>query len=233
MNGFPHGLTFSARDRRTLRTGAIALVLIVMVGRVLPAWHAWRARAVARSVRERAALADVTALLGVRRALHDSLVARERRLGALRGVLIHGDSPAAQGGSLAALITQAAESAHVTVGALGIHTEDGADAAPDAMHDPASGAPRSAPARDAPSDYRAIRVQGSATGDIQGAAIFLALLEKERPHLAVRSLTLTQPDVGAPRDHAEALHLEFLVEGMGALPAEIAPSRGGRSGSAP
>jgi len=185
-------LALPDRDRRTLTRGATALLLILVLGRGVPAWHAWRARTLLSSRSERAELARSLALLGARVAERDTLRARAARLQALRGALLAGATPAAQGALLAAIVSNTADSAHILLGAV--------DVQPDT-------------ARDA---FTSIHVHGSATGDIRGLTSFLVDLESSVPHLAVRSIALTQPDPTAPHDRAESLHLDFLVEGMGA-----------------
>jgi len=185
-------LALPDRDRRTLTRGATALLLILVLGRGVPAWHAWRARTLLSSRSERAELARSLALLGARVAERDTLRARAARLQALRGALLAGATPAAQGALLAAIVSNTADSAHILLGAV--------DVQPDT-------------ARDA---FTSIHVHGSATGDIRGLTSFLVDLESSVPHLAVRSIAFTQPDPTAPHDRAESLHLDFLVEGMGA-----------------
>jgi len=185
-------LALPERDRRTLTRGATALLLILVLGRGVPAWHAWRARTLLSSRSERTELVRSLALLSARVAERDTLRARTARLQALRGALLAGATPAAQAALLAAIVSNAADSAHILLGAV--------DVQPDT-------------ARDA---FTSIHVRGSATGDIRGLTSFLVELESSVPHLAVRSIALTQPDPTAPHDRAESLHLDFLVEGMGA-----------------
>jgi len=185
-------LALPDRDRRTLTRGATTLLLILVLGRGVPAWHAWRARTLLSSRSECTELARSLALLSARVAERDTLQARTARLQALRGALLAGATPAAQGALLAAIVSNTADSAHILLGAV--------DVQPDT-------------ARDA---FTSIHVRGSATGDIRGLTSFLVDLESSVPHLAVRSIAFTQPDPAAPHDRAESIHLDFLVEGMGA-----------------
>ena len=185
-------LALPERDRRTLSRGATALVLIVLLGRGVPAWHAWRARTLLSSHSERAELALSRALLGARVAERDTLRARTARLQALRGALLPGATPAAQGARLAAIVSNAADSAHILLGAVDVQPDTGRDA------------------------FTSIHVRGSATGDLRGLTSFLVELESSVPHLAVRSIAFTQPDPAAQHDRAESIHLDFLVEGVGA-----------------
>jgi hypothetical protein len=220
----------SHHDRRTLGAGVLAIALILVVGQGLPAWRAWRSGTLDAATREQAALARTRALVDAEPAIHDSLAARALRLTALRAVFLSGETPGTQGASLAARITQTAESAHVTIGALGIHTSDPSSGDQTSLRSPPNGARAGVQPSDGRDPLVTITVQGSAAGDIQGLATFLALLEKGRPAVAVREVTLTQPDVGAPRDRAESLHLDFLVEGIGASRASLASSNSGRHG---
>lgn len=181
---------FSARDRQTLAWGGLALALILLVGRGLPAWRAWRDRARTAAAREAAALARATALVGARRSMTDSLRSRTDRRRALEAELLSGESPARAGAALAALVAGAADSAGLSLGALDVH--------PDSL----------------PEALPCIRVSGSAAGDVAGIARFLALLEGGRPRVSVRALSLEQPDVGAADGQPEALRLEFTVEAL-------------------
>jgi hypothetical protein len=52
------------------------------------------------------------------------------------------------------------------------------------------------------------------TGDIRGVMAMLASLERGPTLLAVRSLSISQPDLTAGDDRVEALHVEIDVEGL-------------------
>lgn len=185
-------LAFSDANRRTLGRGALVLAVILITGRGLPAWRKWRDRIQESAAREMNSLERARNLLQEQPALNDSLRARVARVHALHSWFLPDESSAAQEAALAALVAGAADTAHVTLGTLDVRTDSGTAA------------------------FAIVRVRGSAAGDIAGVMQFLALLEGYLPHLVVRSIELTQPDLGAPAEHAEALRLDFVVEALAA-----------------
>jgi hypothetical protein len=110
---------------------------------------------------------------------------------ALAPALLSGDSPASAAATLAALVSGTAAQANVRLGAVQVR--------PDSV---ARGA------------FTRVAVRASATGDINGVTQMILGLEKGPMLLAVRELSITQAEPGAPADRAEALRLELLVEGL-------------------
>jgi hypothetical protein len=64
------------------------------------------------------------------------------------------------------------------------------------------------------STFVRVGVRGEVRGDIAGVTAMMAALEGGPTMLAVRELSITQPETSAPADHMEALRVELSVEGL-------------------
>jgi|GEM_PF-959082 len=181
----------SQRDRRALLVGAVTVLLMVVLSRGLPAWSSWqrRMREDARVARTEAARAE--ALLGIGRAIEDSLAARDERYVALAPKLLGGESPAAAGATLAGLVSGAAASSGVRVGAVQIRPDTGSTGA-----------------------FTRVTVRADATGDIRGVTKMLSTLERGPALLAIRSFSIDQPEPAAANDRMEALRVTLEVQGL-------------------
>ena len=183
--------SLSARDRRTLVIGAVSIGCLVIVGRGVPAWRAREQRAIASADAAARATARDQALTRNARAIHDSVAARRARFAALAPTWLGGDSPAAAGAGLAAVITRAATDAGVTLGTLDIHT-DSAGQAP----------------------FVPLRVRVSVSGDIQGLATLLAALDRGPVATNVASLDVQGGDPAAAPQRPEILHADFTIDAL-------------------
>jgi len=194
----------AARERRTLAIGAVAVVVMLGLGRGVPAWRAWRNAAVARATLQTERAADAEASMRGLRARVDTVEARQRRLGELAPALLDGTTPAASGASLSAILSGAAARAGVRLNSVQL--------IPDSV---AAG-----------STFLRVALRADATGDVAGVARMLSLLEGGPELLAIRELSITQPDPAGPGP--EQLHAELTVEGLalaaGALPGAPADS---------
>lgn len=189
----------SGRDRRTLVTGMIVILLLVLLGRGIPAWRRWDAgvRASAAEMAAEAARAEQTVRL-LPPAL-DSLQARRARLVALGRGVLDGESTAASGAALASLVSGAAARAGVEIGSVQVRPDT-------------AGA----------GTFMRIAVRADGTGDLPAITRMLALLEGAPELLAVRALSITQPTPGGPAEQPEALRMEISVEGLALVdPADI------------
>lgn len=182
-------MSLTPRDRRTLALGATIIGALVISARVLPAWRRWQTSAQAAAHDAALAIARSRSQLLGRREVHDSLVVRRARLVALRGEWLEGDTPAAAGAELAGEVSNAGERAGVTVGAMDIRVDSGAGSA-----------------------FWPVRVQTSATGDIQGIVNLLAGIESDRIDLSIRTLSIDAANVAAPPNQPEILRADFIVE---------------------
>jgi hypothetical protein len=178
-----------------LLVGAVTVFTMVALSRGLPAWSSWqrRVREDARVSRTEAARAQ--ALLGIGRAVEDSLAVRDERFVALAPKLLGGESPAAAGATLAGLVSGAAASSGVRVGAVQIRPDTTSTGA-----------------------FTRVSVRADATGDIRGVTKLLSTLERGPALLAIRSFSIDQPEPAASSDRMEALRVTLEVEGLMVTP---------------
>jgi hypothetical protein len=179
------------RDRRALTIGAGLIAMVLLSSRGVPAMLAWQREkdrdSDARQEKLERAMAAMSRVSSVR----DSIRARGARIVALAPALVAGDTPASASASLAELMSGAAALSNVKLGALQLHADT--------------------TSRDA---FVRVGVHGEATGDVTGVMSMLASLESGPTLLAVRELSITQPEPSAPADHMETLHVELTVEGL-------------------
>jgi hypothetical protein len=181
----------TVRDRRALVFGA-CMILIVLVGRnVVPALFTWQRGVRDAASRNEEKLGRAKLSLGRAARVQDSLKSRSARLVALAPALLGGDSPATASATLAGIVSGAAARSNVRIGALQLS----ADTATRGV-------------------FTRVSVHGDATGDIAGITAMLSALEGGPTLLAIRELSITQPEPGAPSDHAEALRVELAVVGL-------------------
>jgi len=178
----------SARDRRALVIGIVSIGGLVVVGRVVPAWRTWEITAVASASEAARSAAREQVLANNARAIHDSLAARKTRLSALSPSWLNGDSPAAAGAGLAALVTRAATDAAMTLGTVDIRTDSVGQNA-----------------------FVPVHVRLSLSGDIQGLVTTLAALDRGPVAMRVASLAVQGADPAAPAEHAEVLHTDVTI----------------------
>ena len=193
-------LAISGRDRRVLTGGAAAIALLLLVGRGIPAWSRWDADARASAAELGAEAAKAEAAVGSLPAIRDSAAARGERLVALAPAIVPGESAASAGASLASLVSGAAASAGVQIGAVQLSRPDSA----------------------ARTVFTRVRVRTDATGDLPSLLRFMQALEGGPTLLAVREWSISQPNAGGAADRPEQLRLELSVEGLTALP-EVRP----------
>ena len=180
----------TTRDRRTLVLGITIIAAIVVSARVVPAWRRWQVNEQRAADVAALGLARSRAELVGQRAAHDSLAARTSRLDSLRAAWLDGDTPAAAGAALAGEVSSAGERARVTIGALDIRVDSVGGAV-----------------------FVPVRVQATATGDIQGIVNFLADIEGDRVNLSIRALSINAADAAAPTNTAELLRADLTIEG--------------------
>src|SRR6185312_4587034 len=98
-------MPLSARERRVLILGCGTMVLIVFVGRALPAWRHWTSTTHAAAMLSARRLARAELLVRIAPAMRDSLRSRLMRRAALGRTLLAGDSPSAAAAQLASLVS--------------------------------------------------------------------------------------------------------------------------------
>jgi len=192
----------SPRDRRALAIGVMSIGGLVIVGRVVPAWRDWEQAAVASANSAARTAARDLVLAQNARAIRDSLAARRARLTSLAPTWLIGDSPAAAGAGLAAIITRAATDAAMTLGTLDIRTDSAGHAA-----------------------FVPVHVRVGVSGDIQGLAMLLASLDRGPVALNVASLDVQGGDPAAPSQRPEVLHADLTIEALWSPHAETGGGR--------
>jgi type II secretion system (T2SS) protein M len=169
-----------------------ALTIAMFGGaRGIPSIREWRNQARADAVANLAELTKAREIVRTESLARDSAIARGKRIIALARLVLSGDTRASAGASLAGIISEAATSSSVELGALELQ--------PDSL---------------SKSTFTRIAVRGSANGDIQGLTHMLERIEEGPELLAIKELSITQSDVSAGADHMEALHMELVVHGL-------------------
>jgi len=183
--------SLSPRERRTVIGGGVLLGVAVVCLRIGPLWWQWTGTSRAEAAVAVAELADARASVVALSSSRDSLAARNARYLALAPAILAGRTPGAVGAALASAVFGAAAGAGMEVGAITIR--------PDTSR---------------ASFFTRPSVRGDARGDIAGLTRFLVALERGPLILVLRQLSVSQPDAGAPADHAESLRVEFVVEAI-------------------
>lgn len=164
---------------------------LLLAARGIPAWLGWQRETRAGAAELHAEATRAIASVRGAESTHDSLIAREVRYLALVPGLLDGDSPAAAAAALSSLVSGAAETGGVRVGSLQLRNDSTSRGA-----------------------FTRVAVRASLVGDIRGLTRMLAALEQGPELLAIRELSVTQPDVAAGDDRPEMLRAELLVEGL-------------------
>lgn len=181
----------SARDRRTLMAGVGFIGGLFVFGRGIPALRAWQNAREAEAV---AASAELVAGRIARRSvgeLGDSLRARQARLAAMDANLFIAPSPAAAAAAVASTAEQVADDAHVKVSALQLHADSVAVGT-----------------------MTQVSVRMTATCDVYGLLALMRGLEGGDALLAVRELSVSQPEPMAPDSKPEGLRLDITVSAL-------------------
>ena len=184
----------SPGDRRTLLIGILSISLIATVGKGWPATSRWQAAELARA--RRALAQEAAAESGVRGvgAVRDSVVARARRLEALRATFVAGTTPTAAAAVLATLVERIAADNEVSVATVTLGTDSTVRF-----------------------DLARVSVRISAESDVRGLVSFLYAVESDRAPLVVRELALTPVDPLAPASRAETLRFEAVIQSIAAI----------------
>jgi hypothetical protein len=202
------------RDRRTLKIGAVIIATLALLAKGVPAWSAWQqdAKADATEMAADAALSD--AAIAVYSAQRDSLHGRAARLRSLDSAIVSGADPASAAASLTTIVSDAASDAGVKLGAV----QPRVDSEPHSL-----GTKRMASHQ----VFTHVSAHGDVLGDVVALTQFIADLEHGPVLLAVRDLSITQPEPAAPTSRMETLHADFTVVGLSRNGATATP--GGNS----
>ncbi len=184
-------LAIGGRDRRALWVGVASIVLLVGTARALPILREWKAQSRDSASALAQEVARVRATLALNRITRDSLAARQRRFVALAPLLVPGETLALGGAMLASQISGAAMAASVRLGPVQVHTDSASRGV-----------------------FSRVGARAEITGDVQGVATFLGIIDRGPTLLAVRELTISQPEPAAAPDRAEVLHVALAVDGL-------------------
>jgi hypothetical protein len=189
-----------ARDRRVLGLGALTISLLIGLSRGLPALRGWDSARVAAARVSAEQLAEVRGGMRALAELRDSLRARRLRLAAIDSVLPAASSPAGVAAAIATAIEELADDNDVRLTSLQLRAD---------------------------STIRAGRVRvGVRVGgvaDVAGLAALLRAVEGGEAPLAVRELSVSQPEPAAPDSKPGSLRFDMLVAGVGRI---APPARG-------
>ena len=191
-------IALNPRDRRVLAVGLLTCCSLVIVTRGFPALVRWTRAARENAAQLTAEAARAASTVGSAHRTVDSLRARNARYAAIQPRLLDAETVAGAGSALASLISTTAAASGVRLGSVQIHT--------DTVHADA---------------FLPIRVHADLVGDINGLSAMLATLERGRTPLAVRELSIEQPELAAGDDRAESLRAELTVESLMPNPARV------------
>ena len=180
-----------AKDRRTLAIGLATVGTLLVLGRGLPAWRRWEADARSAAVASANQLEVMQSAITTQQGTRRTALALRRQLDSLSDVYPSASSATVAGAELATFISDLGDESGVRVGSASVK--------PDTI---------------VRSTFARVAVRISATGDAEGLAEYLRAIESSPQLLAVRELSVSQSDPGAPDSRAEALHFELLVEGL-------------------
>jgi len=184
-------INVSTRDKRTLGIGIAIVGALLIIGKGGPAWRRWddtqRADAV-QHVRQLTMLREGMTQL---HAMRDSTAARARRVNALMGHLLIASSVPQAAAALASALTQDANWAGIRLSTVSVRPDSAAR-----------------------NGFARVGVRIDADGDVDGLTRFLRRAESNNLLLAVRDLTVNQPNPGGPDSTAETLRIDLLVEAL-------------------
>jgi hypothetical protein len=189
-------LAISKRDLRALGRGVLVIGSIIGVGRGVPAWRRWESAVRADAATTTHSLAVVEAGLAQLPKMRDSVLVRRVRLELLRERVFEAASVEEATASLAMFVSDRAADASVKVNSVQLR--------PDSVF--------------SSDGFARVAVRLNATGDVRGLAGLLGALEGDSLLLAVRELSVNQPEPAAPDTKPEALRFDFLVEALAMHP---------------
>ena len=180
----------SARDRRALVVG-VCIVSTGAMARLVPSGWRWvddhTAGARAKAI---AAARDVQSVRELPRT-RVALSSVRSQLARYDSATVDGDAPDAAGAELAELMTTAANAADAQLTSVQLVS-----------------------ARESKDAFGRVAARANLTGDLEALAIFLEGLEAGPQLVAVRTISLTQPDANLPPARRETLRAEVEVEAL-------------------
>ena len=183
--------SMSARDRRAIVGGSLAIAVLFVVARGIPAAARWQRDQMSDAARAARLFAESSVDPARLREARDSLAARRERLNAIHATLPSARSASAAVAELASILERLADSSSVHVAAIQLRSDSVAS-----------------------SEILEVSVRLNGVADVAGLAGFLRAIAGARTPLAVRDLTVTSPEPTAPDTKPEALRFDVLVAGL-------------------
>ncbi len=198
-------LTVGRRDHRTLIVGIFACAMIVAAGRGAPLLRQWEAARLTAAVDAERQLTSASTAADMAASIESGASRAREQAAAADSALLHGATPGAVAAALAALLSDRADSTGLGITSEGVRADTGF------IH-----------------GFARARVRLSATADIRGLTRFLASVEGSPHLLAVRDMTISQPDPSAGDDRPENLRIEMVVEALVRPSIAKGTTRGGK-----
>jgi hypothetical protein len=197
-----HSSTVSpSRDRRALLFGIAAIAAILGASRAVPTLTRWREEHLLSNAQVINDAERTRVLVHALPALRDSLRARRVRLAGLDSAVLEGESLDNAGAYLAELVSDAAQESESQLGSIQIEHGDTIALASHAL--------------------RKVRLRASLTGDLEHLAYFLSALEEGPEVVAVRELSLVQPEPILPPTRVESLRADLVVEVLARVNSQL------------
>ncbi|GJG89826.1 hypothetical protein tb265_50070 [Gemmatimonadetes bacterium T265] len=202
--------------------GLAVVGCVLVMGRGVPTWWRWVSEHRAAAGELQAAVARARADVHDAAGHRDRIRAWERRAQDEEATLLVSGSAATAGPALAERMGALATAAGVQLGPVELRAATPLLAAPTAAmttvatprgRTTGDHRPCPSPGTCAAHLFR-VTARTDVTGDVRGLASFLAALERSDGRLAVRELTVTQPEPGAAPTRAETLHAALVVEAL-------------------
>lgn len=183
--------SISARDRRILAIGTIAIAAMFGTARGLPMLRQWQADRIADARELLDRRAAVARAARTTPALRDSLRAKAARLAALDSSLLHAPSSYAAAAQLASVLDDIADESTVKVSAMQLRADS---------------------VRGNGVVHVFVRLSG--VTDVIGLGDLMRAIDDGQTMLRLAELTITQAEPGAAPSQPEALRIDVVVEAL-------------------
>ncbi len=187
--------TWTARDRKLLAIGACVIVPLLAARYALPAARDWidvRTAAASERLRSAAAAGEEARLYAPMR---DSLAARRRRRAAYDSMFVAARSASEAGAALANALGDLADNSAVRIVSIQVRPDTGSASAGTAT-------------------LSRVSIRATGVADVSGLTALLRDVEGGNTLMAIRELTVTQPEPTLPDSKAETLRFDLVVEAL-------------------
>jgi hypothetical protein len=178
------------REQRVVLIGGLIVLGLLTSSRALPPLLRWRRDMIDSAEERRAEAQRAEAVTRAHALTLDTLAARKAELVALAPLFLGTTTRANAEGVLATLVSGSAEFAGMRLGSILLRTDTTGHL------------------------VKLVQARASLVGDIRGVMSLLRSLERGPELIAVRELSLNQPEPAAPDEKPESLQLEIAVQGV-------------------